>query len=35
MFKKDYPQEPTDEAKVDSTKYDADLIGEKLFVVEI
>ena len=28
MFKKDYPQEPTDEAKVDSTKYDADLIGE-------
>ena len=29
MIKKDYPQEPTDEAKVDSSLYDAELIGEK------
>ena len=28
MIKKDYPQEPTDEAKVDSSLYDAELIGE-------
>ena len=30
MIKKDYPQEPTDEAKVDSSLYDAELIGENL-----
>ena len=29
MVKKNYPQEPTDEAKVDSSLYDARLIGEK------
>ena len=28
MFKNNYPQEPTDEAKVDSSLYDAELIGE-------
>ncbi len=28
MFNKDYPQEPTDEAKVDSSLFDAELIGE-------
>ncbi|WP_295619062.1 adhesin [uncultured Methanobrevibacter sp.] len=28
MFRKDYPQEPTDVAKVDSSMYDAELIGE-------
>ena len=28
MIKKDYPQEPTDEAKVNSSLYDAELIGE-------
>ena len=28
MFKKNYPQEPTDEAKVNSSLYDAELIGE-------
>ena len=28
MINKDYPQEPTDEAKVDSSLYDAELIGE-------
>ena len=28
MFKKNYPKEPTDEAKVDSSLFDAELIGE-------
>ena len=28
MFKNNYPEEPTDEAKVDSSLYDAELIGE-------
>ena len=28
MLDKNYPPEPTDEAKVDSTRYDAELIGE-------
>ena len=28
MYKKDYPQEPTDEAKVDSSLYEAELMGE-------
>ena len=28
MFKKNYPKEPTDEAKVDSSLFDAVLIGE-------
>lgn len=28
MIKKNYPQEPTDEAKVDSSLYGAKLIGE-------
>ena len=28
MFNKDYPQEPTDEAKVDSSLFDAELIGQ-------
>ena len=28
MIKKNYPEEPTDEAKVDSSLYDAELIGE-------
>ena len=27
MFKNNYPEEPTDEAKVDSSLYDAELIG--------
>ena len=28
MFNKNYPQEPTDEAKVDSSLFDAELIGQ-------
>ena len=28
MFKNNYPEEPTDEAKVDSSLYDAELIGK-------
>ena len=28
MMIKDYAQEPTDKAKVDSSKYDAEMIGE-------
>ena len=28
MINKNYPDEPTDVAKVDSSKYDAELIGD-------